>query len=500
MLYDNYKVLILYPNPRKMSLVPSSIAIFAELLVNLGVNVDLFDASLFKQNEFEDADEYLEKFLAVKPFMNKLTDKVSYDETDVFDAFNYKIDDFQPDLIAVTCVESTFEYAISLLKSINSKKILTILGGVFATFSPEYALSYNEIDLVCVGEGENSIVKLVQSLIKDNDICMVPNIYYKKDGKIIKNPISPLLSLNDIPVGDYNIFHEKRFYRAMAGKIYKMFPVETHRGCLNKCTFCNSPLQNRFYQNKTKQIYYRTKSIEKVHKQIKYFVDNFKAEYFFFWADNFFSYSTKQIESFCDMYSDFRIPFFCQSYPSNISENKLQMLVDVGLKRIGVGIEHGNEEFRRKLIKRNYSNKTVIEKMDIVKKYDLEFSTNNIIGFPGETPELVMDTIELNRTIQPHSASCSIFAPFRGTALRELCLNKGFIENDNILAPSNDVKSILNMPNFPKDAIEGKRRTFAFYLKFPRKMWNEISLAEKLTPEGDKIWLRLQKKYCEQFK
>jgi len=110
-----------------------------------------------------------------------------------------------------------------------------------------------------------------------------------------------------------------------------------------------------------------------------------------------------------------------------------------------------------------------------------------------------MDTVELNRSIQPSSASCSIFAPFRGTALRDICLKEGFLENDNILAPSNDVKSILNMPDFPKEAIEGKRRTFELYIKFPKTMWHEIALAEKLTPEGNNAWLSLQEKYRELY-
>jgi len=495
----DFKVLLVYPNPRKMSLVPGSLALFSALLKNEGVKVDIFDASLYKQKDFEDPDEYLEKNLTVKPFLKKYSKKVKFESVNPFEAFCQKVQSFEPDLLAVTCVESTFAYAISLLKSIQNKRILTILGGVFASFSPEYALSYNEIDIVCIGDGERALVELVNKLRNDQDYSNISNLYIKKNGDIIKNKIGSLTSLDDLPIGDFEIFNEKRFYRAMAGKIYKMVPVETHRGCLNNCAFCNSPLQNKMYKKETGQQYFRAKSISNVYEEIKYFVENFQAEYIFFWADNFFAYPVKVIEEFCEMYSEFKLPFFCQSYPVNINEKKLQLLYKVGLKRLSVGIEHGNETFRKKVINRNYKNETVIKNLALVNRYDIELSVNNIIGFPDETPDLVMDTIELNRAVNPHTASCSVFSPFRGTYLRELCIKKGYLKDKNALSESNDVASILEMPQFKKDQIEGKRRTFEFYIRFPKKRWKEIALAENISPEGNKIWKKLSKEYTETY-
>ena len=70
-------------------------------------------------------------------------------------------------------------------------------------------------------------------------------------------------------------------------------------------------------------------------------------------------------------------------------------------------IEHGNEEFRRKVVNRVYSNKKAIEQTKILQSYDVQCGLANIVGFPGETPELHMDIVRINRIIQPDSANCS---------------------------------------------------------------------------------------------
>ena len=494
-----FKVLLVYPNPRKMSLIPVSMALFATLLKNEGVTVDLFDTSFYEKKGMIDTDEEAEKYLYVGLGTDKFKKVVDLNKGDYRADFRQKVREFQPDLLAVTCVESSFKFAISLLKEVREEKILTILGGVFATFSPEYALSCDEIDIVCVGEGEEALVDLVKNLRSGADYSTVNNLYIKKNGQIVKNKIGSLVSLDKFPLGDFKLFNENRFYRAMAGKIYKMAPIETHRGCTHSCTFCNSPLQNKIYKDETGESYFRAKSIKNVYNEIKYFVDTFKVEYLFFWADNFFVYPLKTIEEFCEMYSEFKLPFYCQSYPNTIDDRKLVLLKNVGLHRLGVGIEQGNEEFRKNVIKRNYSNSLAVESLQLLKKHEIHFSTNNIIGFPDETPELVMDTVELNREVEPDVASCSIFTPFRGTPLRELALKKGYLEDRDLLAPTNADMSVLNMPQFTKEQIEGKRRTFELYIKFSKNRWKEIALAEKLTSEGDKIWESLSEEYHELY-
>ncbi len=497
----DFKVLFIYYNPRKMSLVPPSIALFSSLLKSIDVKVDLFDTTLYEKQDNLDSDAIEEKNLTVKPFSESLnvTKKVNYRSADIAGDLDSLIKSFKPDLLAVTAVESTFEGSIALLKKIRHHKIPTIIGGVFATFAPEIVISYPEIDMLCIGEGEKAIIELVLKMREGKDYSDVTNLWVKKqDGSVIKNPIARLVSLDENPLPDMSIFEDSRFYRAMGGKIYKMFAVETHRGCIFSCGFCNSPLQNRFYKENTNQIYFRHKSIEKVKEEIDYYV-KLGAEYIFLWADNFFAYPDKLIDEFCEMYKEYKLPFYCQSHPENLKKERILKLKEIGMQRIGIGIEHGNEDFRKRVVNRNYTNAMLIERLKMLTDLGVEYSVNNIIGFPEETPELVMDTIELNRQHTASDISCSIFTPFHGTPLRKLALERGYLKDPELIAPSNADSSVLVMPDFSQDEILGKQRTFIFYIKFPKDRWGEISKAEKLTPEGDRIWARLREEFVKTY-
>jgi anaerobic magnesium-protoporphyrin IX monomethyl ester cyclase len=498
-----FKVLFIYSNPRKMSLVPTSIALFSKLLKSVGVSLELFDTTLYdNQDGSADPDKLEEKDLLVKPFsdnLNQYKDRIIYKRTNPHEDLGRTISRFHPDLLAITAVESTFLESINLLKSIRHHKIPSIVGGVFATFAPDAAISYPEVDMICVGEGEGALLELVRKMRAGEDYSSVQNLWVKKkDGSIVKNPIAPPVNLDDNPLIDIEIFETSRFYRAMDGKIYKMFPVETHRGCVYRCGFCNSPLQNKMYKENTGKKYFRQKSISKVKEEIEYF-KKLGAEYLFLWADNFFAYPKKMIDEFCEMYSDIGLPFYCQSHPENLSVEKIEKLKAVGMQRIGIGIEHGNEKFRREIVKRDYSNEMLIERLKILTDLEVQYSVNNIIGFPGETPELVMDTVELNRRHTASDISCSIFTPFQGTELRKMALDLGYLKNPDILAHTNSESSILEMPQFPPDKILGKRRTFNMYVKFPKERWKDIMLAEEMTPEGDAAWQRLKTEYIATF-
>ena len=49
----------------------------------------------------------------------------------------------------------------------------------------------------------------------------------------------------------------------------------------------------------------------------------------------------------------------------------------------------------------------------------------------------------------------------------------------------------MNMPMFPKEEISGLYRTFVLYMRLPKDRWPEIKVAEKFTPEGNKMFEKL---------
>jgi anaerobic magnesium-protoporphyrin IX monomethyl ester cyclase len=181
------------------------------------------------------------------------------------------VEKYKPDLIGLSTTEDMYELGLLFLETIKDYKIKNnvpvIAGGVFPTFAPEIVIKEKLIDLVCVGEGENALIQLCKK-IEDkqhyNDItnCWVKTLgpEYLKDRNVIqKNPISKPVDINTNPMIDISLFEENRLYRPMGGKVYKMFPVETIRGCPYTCKFCNSPTQMDLYKDQADGGYFRKK-------------------------------------------------------------------------------------------------------------------------------------------------------------------------------------------------------------------------------------------------
>ena len=496
------KVLFIYPNTYGMNMLPPAIALFSALLKDRGHSVDLFDATYYQTDHGIDSDGTKAERLNVVPF--SASEKgIKMRETNWSDDIKVKVEDFQPDLIALSTTEDMWLLGVRMLDEIREfitrHKTPVIVGGVFPTFAPELVIKHDLVDMVCVGEGENTMIDLCDRIKKGNSWDDVTNIWVeKKDGSLIKNPISNSFEINDTPIIDIDLFEEQRLYRPMAGKWYKMMPVETIRGCPYKCTFCNSPDQTTLYNKETDSRFFRKKDLKLVYKELKHFKENYGVEYNYFWADTFLSWNDREFDEFCEMYADIRLPFWMQTRPETITEYKMKRLAEVGLHRISFGLEHGNEGFRKKLLKREWKNDAILEALKIPVRHGIPFSVNNITGFPTETRELAMDTIELNRHIESHNQNLYSFVPFHGTPLRKLCEEMGLVTPDTITKALTD-KPMLVQKQYSPEEIEGLQKCFVYYVKMPKARWKDIEKAEANTPEGQKIFDELKQEYTEKY-
>ena len=116
--------------------------------------------------------------------------------------------------------------------------------------------------------------------------------------------------------------------------------------------------------------------------------------------------------------------------------------------RIQFGIECGNEKYRKDVLLRNVTNTTYYEKADILNNSNIPYGLNAIIGLPGETKEMVFETIDLIRKIEGYDGiGVSIFIPYRGTKLRQYAIQKGWLHKDWVSGQGYLLGgSALNMP------------------------------------------------------
>ena len=185
-----------------------------------------------------------------------------------------------------------------------------------------------------------------------------------------------------------------------------------------------------------------------------------------------------------------------QTRPETLNDDKVNKLANVGLHRISFGLEHGNEDFRRKYLDRTFKNSDIIEKLRIPHQYGVQYSVNNITGFPMETRELAFDTIELNRHIHSDNQNLYAFVPFHGTPLRKFSEELGYVKHTDITRCLTD-KPMLDQPQYTAVEVEGLQRCFVLYVGMPKSRWKDIEKAEKNTPEGNKIFEEIKREYKE---
>ena len=186
-----------------------------------------------------------------------------------------------------------------------------------------------------------------------------------------------------------------------------------------------------------------------------------------------------------------------------MTEYRAASLEEMNLLRMNIGIEHGNFEYRKKYLKRNVSDDVQIRAFEMIADKKYTSCANSLIGMPDETRELIFDTINFIRKLPKNidATGSFIFAPYHGTPLRDLAIQKGYLRDDEIVGNSmTSGQSMLRMPTISPQEIAGIERVFSLYVKFPENRWNEIKTAEKFDNEGEVMFKKLGEEFDQKYR
>lgn len=496
----DFKVLLVYPNLPLM-LVPSlAVAILTGILKGQGYRVELFETTGYLPEDSSSPENRV-KFSQARQFDYERDLGVKPRRSDMNADFRAKVQDFAPDLICYSVVEDAFRQAVGLMEAVADLGIPHLLGGVFPTSAPEACFTYPIVRQIALGEGEEVVVAVAEAVRQNQPTDAIPGTWMRKeDGTIIRNPRPPLVDI-DRYRPDFSLFDERRFYRPMGGRIFRTVPIETYRGCPYTCTFCNSPMQVSLAKDENLGKFLRRKSLPRLRDELRQLIELYNPEFFYFIDDSFLARPKSEIFAFCDMYEEFRLPFWFNTRPESCTPDVLARLKEIGAYRISFGIESGNETFRRTQLLRYNHDQQIIKSFQDIADSGIAFSVNLIIGFPGETRELVMDTVEMVRHISGFdSLTVSIFTPYHGTRLRTVAVENGWLEADTITVHTTS-RSLLKMPPpyLSADDIDGLMRVLPLYCYFPKSEWARIRLAEINDDAGNAILAEYQKIYHDEF-
>jgi radical SAM superfamily enzyme YgiQ (UPF0313 family) len=445
------KVLFVYPNKEGYPIIPLGISVIAGILKHSGHTVDVFDVT-FMVKERIDHKAREEKGEVKKVDVEKYWGQGQ--AVDIENEFKKKISSFLPNIIAFSIVENNYGCARWMLDiAKKNSSALMVVGGSFPTIARNFFINDKNVDVICCGEGEYAMQKLAQKIDSGQDISHIPNLIVKK-GKIFENAFGPYYRWDPIIFQEWEIFDKRHLLKPFIGKMWKTGFFEMSRGCPYGCTYCANRVYQKIFQCLGK--YRREKPIESAIFEIEHMKKKYGLELIFFNDEHFLLMSQERFNEFCDKYSDrVGLPFFIQTRADTLlDEKRVSRLKEAGCITIGIGVESGSEKIRKELLDKMIPNATYERAFANCRKFKIRTTAYVMIGLPFETEKDIFTTAEFCKKLDAESIVVSIFAPYYGTKLREVCVNNCFMEDRYYENISINNASILNMPQLPKEKIE----------------------------------------------
>lgn len=502
----NPKILLVYPNLPLMMAPSIAMGIFTAIAKQEGCEVDIFETTQYS-DAYSNRHIRMTEIGANRPNKDEEVKDMFFIQSQdrIFPDFIKKVEEYKPDLILMSVQEDVWKMARNLLEKIHDKNIPHILGGIFCTSAPEIALSSPYVKVVARHEGERTVLQAINCLKEGKPITDIDGIWYKDENdKIVKKPPQKLCDITQI-TPDFSCFGAYRWQRPMGGRVFKRaVSMETYRGCPYNCTYCNSPFSRNFEKD-TLGVFLRRKPADIIERDLKYYIDQYNPDLIMFQDDSFLARPKKEIFEFCEMWSKYKIPFWFNTRIENCKPEILAALKEAGVYRMTFGLESGNEQYRKDILKRGVKNSVYLEHFDYINESNIPYSLNVIIGMPFETRQMVLESAEMVHASRGYDGlTIGMLQLYHGTDLRRLAAENGFIPKDFINSEGSteqgggyldDWHLKMPKPYLQLDEVKALVKTFALYAFFEKDRWPEIQAAET----DDVLYEKLMDEYQSKF-
>ncbi len=309
------------------------------------------------------------------------------------------------------------KHSAELSKKIKDKSDIKILwGGIHPSLMPEQCLKEEYVDLLIVGEGEETMVELAQKLKNNESLSGLLGLGYKDKGGYHLNSERPLIkNLDEWPL-DFSLLPMAKYIYKL-DKYERVVAYKTSRGCPFNCAFC----YNRFF-NKNR---WRAWSVSRVVKDLEYLKKNYNIDAVKFYDDNFFVDKLRALEILQKInlpaHLEVRIDMIDDALSRELKERKVFDLL--------IGVESGSDRILR-MINKNITVERILAAVKSLAKYDLPASYSAIVGLPSETKEEFESTIDLLYKIykiHPKAAfTLGAYMPYPGSTMYDFAIKAGF--------------------------------------------------------------------------
>jgi len=334
---------------------PKGLTYIAAYLRNAGFEVSILDT---KQMQYE------------RPSLLRRSIK------EIEQVVKYRVKKQAPKLIGITSTTISYIPATQIARaakeaSPNSK---VVMGGAHVTFTPHQTLKECPwIDIVVRGEGERPMLELT----KGRPLSTIEGISYRRNGKIVDNPIGQPLHPDEIPVPAYDMLDMTK---------YAYVVLMCTRGCFHQCSFCELP---SLHGEKI-----RCRSAKKISEELELaFSLNPTLEIRY--EDEFMGLQIERTLEILEMIKSKEVgQFRAATRPDGINKEILEKLKAAGCTNLYIGMESGSDDVLR-FNKRGITVAKIFEIVRMFEESEMLFHAGFILGLPGETRDTLQQTLDV---------------------------------------------------------------------------------------------------------
>lgn len=331
-----------------------------------------------------------------------------------------------------------------------------ILGGGYPTLFPEHALQRHDIDDMVIGEGEATLLHMVNKYNNHRDIEFEKKFPFggyagkNEKGEIIKKPSVHFIDLADLPVPAWHMLDVDKYFENSGDRL---LPIEGSRGCPYGCTYCCT------YLSWGKKVRY--KPVDNLLNEMHETGKKHRIEVLHFNDDNL-GFNKKWLMEFLErgMNQDFYFKFSASNYSvKHLDEEVIDLLVKLygPGQFVGVAVETGCPTMQKR-INKNLDFDQVREVVRLMKEKRLHVHIHWMVGFPNETTEQIRKTFAFARELRAHSNQFLTVTPYPGTKLFQEASEAG----------------ILRVPEYDFDKYDNRRSEYLHSDEWDYKMLQEM--------------------------
>ncbi len=288
-----------------------------------------------------------------------------------------------------TMIGTSLGFILDMIDHLKMNHNKILVGGPLANIEPERFLNETKSDIVIIGEGEETIINLMNYLEKKKSLKDVKGICFKEEGRIIRTTEREPIDLDKYPFPYWEGFDMEKYFTERAEISGRGMSMFTSRGCPFNCQFCTHPFGKKW----------EGRSVENMIEEVRILTQRYKVRGIRF-VDDDFMFSKERIMAFCKELRKEKldITWMCEARANDIKFGIVKTMIDLGCTTIRLGLESGSPRMLKYMCK-GVTLDIMKDAIITLDKAGLPIKGGFMIGMPTETVKDVKLTAKLIRFI-----------------------------------------------------------------------------------------------------